>query len=104
MFHNRQSQSGFTEFSRASAVDAIESFKQTFEMVRRNSFAAIADDDLIAFMADKGNCDHAAVAIKFDGIVDQVRKHLHQTTWICKDLCFSRDQVPYFDLSSSGCR
>ena len=44
-----QSQAGPAKLARARAVHTVESFKQTIQVVLRNSFTSILDANLIVF-------------------------------------------------------
>src|SRR5260370_27893369 len=62
----RQSQASPAKLTRASAINSVESFKQTIEVVRRDSFTSILDSNFVANSALIPDLDHAAVPIEFD--------------------------------------
>src|SRR5690242_108039 len=101
MLYDCEAQPGAAKISRTGAINSIETFEQSIQMLGRNSLARVGDTysvNIIPLVID-GDCP--TFTIEFDRIVNKVGNHLHQAMRVGKNFCILCHQVLQCDSSLS---
>src|SRR5215204_3873994 len=96
VFDDCKTQTGASHIARTSAIHPVETFEESLEMLCRNAFAIILDDDLVSLACLILDSDGATLTAKLDSILNQVCEHSIQTARVSKDNCAGRDLVHDF--------
>src|SRR5688572_20958932 len=83
MFDNRKPKTCSTLFSRTGTVHTIKTFEDSIQSFRWNTRPVVPHGNFHQSIFRAGTNDNLPILLSiFDGIVDQVRKHLLNPLWI----------------------
>jgi hypothetical protein len=77
-----QAQPSATQISGAGSIYTVEAFEESLQMLGRNSFTSVLDQNVVARAAVRSDRYLALFSIKLDAILDEICQHLFEPSGI----------------------
>jgi hypothetical protein len=95
VFNYSQPQTSSTQVPGSSPIHAVETFEQTFEMLRWNPLPGVFNKDPSPRARFAANCDHTSIPVELDRVIHKIGEHLFKASGVDEYKGVVRDVVAY---------